>query len=180
MSFTERARSTRRRAARGAALLEAVLVASILVLSLVGTVYVARIYQTALRAVAVSRAAAIGHSNESCAGSDAASWFSKEEMALLLASADEGGQQDAAAVRASNEAAQRALSQATQSGSFGSPRVMSTTTGGEVFGPLFAPGRVGGAFFTNVQANDRVLCGEQQHMRGSLGVLGFAGDFFKF
>jgi hypothetical protein len=169
------------RAARGAALLEAVLVVSILMLSLVGTVYVARIYQTTLRALAVSRAAAIGHSNESCRGDDAASWFSREEAALLqAATGDESGTQDSGAARVNDQAAQRALSRATQSGAFGSPRVMSIATGGDVFGPLLDASRPGGIFYTAVKANDHVLCGEREHMRGSLGVLGFARDFFKF
>ena len=164
---------------RGAVLMEAVLVVSILVLSLVGTVYVARIYQTALRAVAVSRAAAIGHSNDSCKGDAVAAAFSSDELALLTQTrGDESGPPGTPEV--TNDAARKAISQATRSGTFGSPKLMSTTAGGEVFGPLSAAGSPGGAFFTRVQANDHVLCGEQEHQRSSLGVFGFARDFFKF
>jgi len=182
MSSTEavaRKRRIRRGRQRGTVLLEAVLVVSVLLLSLIGTVYVARIYQTTLRAVAVSRAAAIGYSNAACRGDGASSWFTEQESALLAQTqSDESSASPPPSV--SNEAAKRAVSQALQSGSFGSPRIMSTITRSEVFGPLSDASRVGGILYTKVEANDHVLCGEVEHRHGVLGVLGFARDFFKF
>lgn len=169
-----------RRRQRGAVLLEAVLVISVLLLSLIGTIYTARIYQTTLRAVAVSRAAAIGYSTTACRGDDAGAWFSAQEASLLTSAQSDESSSSSSAPAVSNEAARRALSQAAQSGSFGSPRVMSTTTKGQVFGPLSDPRQPGGIFYTNVEANDHVLCGELSHRRGVLGALGFARDFFKF
>jgi hypothetical protein len=163
-------------------LIEAILVASVLILALVGSVYVSHIYHSALRAKAVSRAAAIGYSMEACKGGDPQSWFNEQELAMLTNSDTEetnaGANVGASGVK--DEKARRALTQAARSGDFGSPRVMSTTTGGEVFGPLLDPKRIGGIFYTKVKANDLVLCGEIPHRHGTLGVLGFARDFFKF
>lgn len=173
-------RSRRRGHARGAVLLEAVLVVSVLLLSLIGTVYVARIYGTTLRAVGVSRAAAIAYSNAACRDDDRASWFSEQETALLTNSQSDESSSSSVTPPVGDEAARRALSQAVSSGSFASPRVMSTTASAEVFGPLSDPRRLGGIFYTKVEANDHVLCGEIEHRRGVLGVLGFARDFFKF
>jgi hypothetical protein len=170
----------RRRRERGAVLLEAVLVVSVLLLSLIGTVYVSRIYMTTLRAVGVSRAAAIGYSNAACRGDDTKAWFTEQEAALLTTTQGNESSPGSSTPTVADEAARRALSQAVNTGSFASPRVMSTTTGGEVFGPLSDFRKVGGFFYTKVEANDHVLCGEIEHMRGSLGVLGFARDFFKF
>jgi hypothetical protein len=162
-------------------LIEAILVASVLILALVGSVYVSRIYHTALLAKAVSRAAAVGHSMQACKGGDPQSWFNKQELALLTNSdTEETGGTNIGASGVKDEKARRALTEAARSGDFGSPRVMSTTTGGEVFGPLLDPKRIGGIFYTKVKANDLVLCGEIPHRRGTLGVLGFARDFFKF
>lgn len=177
-ALRSRRRRCSRRRQRGAVLLEAVLVASVLLLSLIATVYVSRIYQTTLRAVGVSRAAAIGYSNAACRG-DASSWFNAREAKMLTGAQSEEGS-TASTPAANDEAAQRALSRAVSSGSFASPRVMSTTTTGEVFGPLSDSSRAGGIFYTKLQANDHVLCGELSHRRGLLGVVGLVRDFFKF
>jgi hypothetical protein len=176
---TLRRRTWQRRRQRGAVLLEAVLVVSVLLLSLIGTVYVSRIYQTALRAVGVSRAAAIGYSNAGCRG-ETSSWFSAREASLLAdaQSAETSSASGAPAVK--DEGAQRAVSQAVNTGSFASPRVMSTTAKGEVSGPLSDGNRAGGVFHTEFEANDHVLCGELSHRKGVIGVLGLARDFFKF
>ena len=164
---------------RGAVLIESVLVISVLLLSLIGTVFVARIYQVTLRAVGVSRAAAIGYSFRACKAEDAGTWFNKDETALLTNwQAEDSGAPTVTDVK--SEEAQRAVAMAARSGTFGSPRLMSTTAGGEVFGPLLDPNRIGGIFHTKVAANDHVLCGEIEHRRGVLGLLGFARDFFKF
>lgn len=160
-------------------LLEAVLVVSVLLLSLIGTVYVSRIYQTTLRAVGVSRAAAIGYSNAACRG-DTSSWFSAQEASLLAGAQGEESSSATGAPPVKDEGAQRAVSQAVNTGSFASPRVMSTTAKGEVSGPLRDANRAGGIFHTEFEANDHVLCGELSHRKGVIGLLGVARDFFKF
>lgn len=177
MSSIERRRERAR--SRGATLVEAVLVASMLVLALIGAVFVARTQQVGLRVVAVSRAAAVRESLSACEErSDEG--FGKAEKELLAGVRTEDGGQGSPAPRASDAAAQQALTRASRSGGFGSPQIVTTTTEAKVMGPLNDASRPGGRFASTVAASDRILCAERAHTRGSLGVLGFARDFFKF